>query len=544
MRNLKLRGAIAMSLATMPAFALAADPSFEERLKALEARQQQLEEMVRERDARIEQLERARDTSLGATADAGPAVAAAPVVAPAATVGPAASELTIDEFNRMTDREKADLSKEQIASLRRQSAQTGGVMPDTSAAADPKKQDIAAQMTGWGSFAPGKGFTVAKTDVGELNISAFAQLRYISQYADDTWEDRNGNVKPYDERQDITLNKTLLWFTGWLADPRLRYNLSVWASQGLQGLNGNIQVTGSLSYRFSDLVTLSGGIGALPGAHTNMGNWPLWLGTERPIGDDYFKPGYAQGVWIEGALAPRVFYKAMLGNNINAIGIDPGQFDAQMETVSGAVWWMPTTGEWGPRNGAINDWEMHQTAATIFGIHYTHSREDRFAQANDGFENSAIRLSDGLPLFQRGVLAPGVAVKRVTYDSGTIKAGYKYQGLSLLGEWQWRNLSDFTADGIVPDDNIFEHGLVLNASKQVVPQRWEIYGRGSYIWGDFRDPWDAALGVNFFPFEGNRNIRVNGDLAYIYKTPIGASTYPWQVGMKGTVFNAAVEVLF
>lgn len=96
----------------------------------------------------------------------------------------------------------------------------------------------------------------------------------------------------------------------------------------------------------------------------------------------------------------------------------------------------------------------------------------------------------------------------------------------------------------MPDDSIFEHGLVLNVSKQVVPQRWEVYGRGSYIWGDYRDPWDAALGVNFFPFPGNRQIRMNGDLAFIYKTPVGSPTYPWQVGMEGTALNAALEVLF
>jgi hypothetical protein len=551
MTNRILLRAVASTLAWAPMLASTADLSVEDRLKALESiqqqmqsRQDQLEQMVRDRDTRIEQLERERAVVGAAPAPAaggaGPALVPAPVAVAASAPEP---ELTIEAFNRMTDREKSQLTREQIAALQRESSQTGGILPATSAA-DPRKQGIAAQMTGWGSFAPGKGFTVAQTDYGELNISAYAQLRYVNQFAEDTWEDRNGNVNAYDERQDITLNKTLLWFTGWLADPKFRYNMSIWSSQGLQGLNGNIQFMGSLSYRFSDLVTLSGGIGALPGAHTNMGNWPLWLGTERSIGDDYFKPGYSQGVWVEGALAPRLFYKAMLGNNINAIGIDPGQFDAQMETVSGALWWMPSTGEWGPRNGAISDYEMHQTAATIFGVHYTHSREDRFAQLNGGFENSAIRLSDGLALFERGALAPGVSVKRVTYDSGTVKAGYKYQGFSVLGEWQWRNLSDFSADGAVPDDSIFEHGLVLHVSKQVVPQRWEVYGRGSYIWGDYRDPWDAALGVNFYPFQGNRQIRLNGDLAYIYKTPVGSPTYPWQIGMEGTAFNAALEVLF
>jgi hypothetical protein len=137
-----------------------------------------------------------------------------------------------------------------------------------------------------------------------------------------------------------------------------------------------------VTYAFNPGFALSAGVSALPATHTNMGNWPLWLGAERSIGDDYLKLGYTQGVWAEGRLAPKFLYKVVLGNNINTIGVDPGQLDNNLNTIGAALWWMPTTGEWGPRNGAIGDFEMHETPATLFGVSYTHSREDKFALAS------------------------------------------------------------------------------------------------------------------------------------------------------------------
>jgi hypothetical protein len=525
----------------LAAHAQQASPSLEERLRRLEQRQEQLEREVAARDERIRELE-SRSPATAGTAAAAPALP--PTIAPAGPPAGSAPAITIADYERMTMEQRHALTRAQVEQLESQASATGGVIGDSSAV-DPKKQGIAANMVGWGVFAPGKGFTVAQTEYGELNISAYMQMRYVNQIGtDDTWTDRFGTVKPYDARQDITLNKTLLWFTGWLADPKLRYAFSIWTSQSLQGQTGNIQTTGTLTYAFSPVFALSAGVSALPSNHTNMGNWPLWLGAERQIGDDYLKPGYTQGIWVDGKLAPKVFYKVVLGNSINTIGVDPGQLDNNLNTIGASVWWMPTTGEWGPRNGAIGDFEMHETAATLFGVSYTHSREDKFALATGGFENFAIRLSDGTSVFQPNALQPGTSIDRLDYDMGSVRAGYKYQGFSILGEYQWRALSNFAGTGPLTRNGVWDQTFVLNVGKFIVPQKIEGYFRGSYIWGESRDPWDAAVGLNWFPVDGNRNIRLNGDAAYIYKTPVGANSYPWQIGMTGVALNVNLEVLF
>jgi hypothetical protein len=518
-------------------------PGLEERLRRLEQRQEQLERELVEKDARIRELETARGA--GTAAAPVPAAGSAPAAggAPAGESSTAAT-LTIADYEKLSVEQKNAVTREQIASLKSQAAATGGVIGDVSAV-DPKKQDIAAQLVGWGSFAPGKGFTLAKTDLGEMNFSAYTQIRYVNQLGtDDTYTDRFGAEKPYDARQDITLNKVLLWFTGWVGDPKLRYNFSLWTSQALQGQTGNIQTTGVITYAFDPAFALSAGVTALPAAHTNMGNWPLWMGAERNIGDDYLKPGYTQGIWAEGKLAPRLFYKVVLGNNINTIGIDPGQLDDNLNTIGAALWWMPGTGEWGPRNGAMNDYEMHTTPATIFGVGYTHSREDRFSLSTGGFENFAIRLSDGTAIFSPGALQPNTQIDRLDYDMGSLKAGYKHRGLSVLAEYQWRSLSNFAGSGPLTRKGVWDQVITANAGYFVVPQKYEVYARGSYIFGELRDPWDFGVGVNWFPVKGNRNIRVNGDVAYVYRTPIGAQSYPWQVGMTGVALNANLEVLF
>ena len=53
--------------------------------------------------------------------------------------------------------------------------------------------------------------------------------------------------------------------------------------------------------------------------------------------------------------------------------------DGDFTTFSGALWWMPTTGEYGPRAG-FGDYEEHQDLATLIGVHFTFSPEDRQSQ--------------------------------------------------------------------------------------------------------------------------------------------------------------------
>src|SRR5262249_30790392 len=148
------------------------------------------------------------------------------------------------------------------------------------------------------------------------------------------------------------------------------------------------------------LFSLYAGVAPLPSTRSTNWSYPFWLKMDnRTIADEFFRASYTFGIWVDGKLADDVGYRVMLANNLSALCINAAQLDPDFETISGAVWWMPTTGEFGPALG-FGDYEFHQDFATMFGVHYTRSREDAQSQpgVND-FDNSQIRLSDGTLLF-------------------------------------------------------------------------------------------------------------------------------------------------
>ena len=77
----------------------------------------------------------------------------------------------------------------------------------------------------------------------------------------------------------------------------------------------------------------------------------------------------------------------------------------------------------------------------------------------------------------------------------------------------------------------------------VLPEKLQVYLGGSMIFGEYGDPWDARLGVNWFPF-GNKTVRWNNELIYLSRSPVGGLAYPYAVGGTGVVFQSNFEVAF
>ena len=61
-----------------------------------------------------------------------------------------------------------------------------------------------------------------------------------------------------------------------------------------------------------------------------------------------------------------------VAGNLSALGVSASQMDHCLCTVTGMLYWMPTTGEFGPGAG-FGDYEEHEKLATLFGVHYTYS---------------------------------------------------------------------------------------------------------------------------------------------------------------------------
>jgi len=432
-------------------------------------------------------------------------------------------------------------------------------VPQTAAAAKPAGEPKEAQAPTaaaapvaaapakekWGSYEPGKGFVLLRSDMGEVDFSVFSYARYLNQEGlDDTYTDFFGRTTALDLRNDLQFQKVTLNFKGWMFDPRLRYLFYTWTSNTSQGEPAQVVVAGNIGYQFSDAFSLYAGIGGLPSTRSTNYSFPNWLKNDhRTIADEYFRGSYTTGIWASGAIAPGLQYRAMLGNNLSQLGINANQLDDGLNTVSAAMWWMPTTGEYGPGNG-FGDYEHHDDAATLFGVHYTYSREDAQGQSDvEGFENSQIRLSDGTRLFSTDPFGTGGDVRKATYKMLAANAGVKYRGWSLDGEAYYRWVDDFDTIGTIPVTSLKDYGFQVQGSTMFVPKTLQGYVAYSKIFGDYGNPWDFSAGVNWFPMK-RKELRLEFQGLYLSDSPVGYSSVPFSVGGNGWVFSSDLVLAF
>lgn len=416
----------------------------------------------------------------------------------------------------------------------------------TAASASAQQADTATtERKGFGSFSPGTGFKLADTEHGDLNLKLFTYIRYLNQLGlDESYTDAFGNEKTVRQRQDIQFQKVNIQFLGWLLNPKFRYLAYVWTSNTSQGQGAQVVVGGNLQYRFNPRITLGGGIGALPTTRTTEGSFPFWLPVDnRVMADEFFRGSYTMGIWAKGDVVDRLSYYAMLGNNLSQLGVDAGQLDNTLDTWSVSLAWKPTTGEFGKLDG-FGDFEQHDRLATRIGGHYTHSTENRQSQPDaEAIENSQIRLSDGNIIFTPGLFGEGIVVTDVTYQMVSADLGAKYRGFALETEYYYRrvdNLRGVDTEGL---GEFQDHGFEVVASAMLIPKRLQVYATGSKILGEYGDPSEFRLGVNWYPFR-NDVVRWNAQWIQLNQSPVGGNSLPFVVGGKGPVLSTDFMVNF
>ncbi|NEU09577.1 hypothetical protein GZH53_14720 [Flavihumibacter sp. R14] len=392
------------------------------------------------------------------------------------------------------------------------------------------------------------GHTVAKSKFGELNIRAYTYLRYLNQLGlDSSYTNSSGQTVAFDDRQDIQLQKVSIYFTGWAFDPKFAYFLYVWTTNASQGQDAQVVVAGNLSYTFNKHFKLTGGIMSLPGVRTTEGNFPFWLSVDnRMIADEFMRPSYTSGIQARGEVFKSMFYSVMLGNNMSTLGVDAGQLDNGLNTFASALYWLPTTGEYGMFNGSYGDYDNHQKVATRLGGHFSRSVETRQGQpSTDAFENVQLRISDGTSIFTANLFAPGSQIDEARYMMTSVDAGAKYKGFALEGEYYWRKIDDFkTIGSAIPQSQLNDNGFQLLASAMVFPKKLQFYTAYSKINGEYGDPSEVRLGLNFFPFKKTNYTRLNAQCIFLDESPVGGLAYPYAVGGNGVAFNLDLEINF
>jgi len=402
----------------------------------------------------------------------------------------------------------------------------------------PPTDSVKFPNTMAGELTPGRGFDIIKTKAGSLNISVYGLFRYMNQMPQgQTYTDHLGREREVNPRNDLNWHRSFMWLTGFIYDPKFRYSLAVWS---LPTTQQNL-VFGNLQYTAADWLTAGIGIGPNRTARSVQGSFPFFAGTDRLMGEEFFRGGFSSGVWVTGDVIPRLNYSFSITNNLSQLGVIQAN-DTRDMVYSGSLRWQPTTGEFGPRNG-FGDLEHHERVATQFGLSTGHSRESRYAPLDQPPNATQIKLSDAVNPFEEGALAEAVTVESLDYTELALDAGVKYKGFSLLTEYYFRTLDNFNATGPLPLSSIEDHGFMVQTSYMVVPRSLDLYVVGSYIYDDFRRfPWEAGGGLSFYPVH-SRSWRTNAHVLHVNKSAAASFFGYYQPGMTGTVFSLSMDIL-
>jgi hypothetical protein len=426
-------------------------------------------------------------------------------------------------------------------------AQDEAAIPDTTTTvAAPAGEDESWYKNNIsGEFTPAKGFDIFNSKRGSLNISCYGLFRYLDQMpGDQTFQDHLGRTRVVKARRDINWHRSFVWLNGFFYDPKFRYTIAIWSLPTTQ----QTLVFGVMRYMVAKPLTLGCGIGPNLTVRSMGGSWPFWAGSDRQMGEEAVRGGFSSSFFITGEPLDRFYYTAAITNNLSQLGVTASN-DTRDLGYSGSIWWMPTTGEFGPRGG-FGDLEEHQQVATRFGMSASHSRENRYAQLSSAPNATQIRLSDGVYPFEEGALADSITVESLTYENMAIDAGFKYKGFSFQGEYILRWLSDFEGTDLrgmsaakFDDNQIFDQAFFAEAGHMVVKQKLMLYLAGSYMIDEFdRNPWEFGGGVSLYPF-GNRSWRLNAHLLHIEKSPAGSNFGYYTAGQTGTIFSLGTDIL-
>jgi hypothetical protein len=118
--------------------------------------------------------------------------------------------------------------------------------------------------------------------------------------------------------------------------------------------------------------------------------------------------------------------------------------------------------------------------------------------------------SDGVLTFATGAFAPGVT----------------------LGQYYFRWLDDFLADGPLPLSSTYDKGGEVSVSYFVAPEKFMLYGRTSALFGQFNDSSEVGGGFKWF-FVPDHRVWLTGEVLRVNKSPFGGTIYPYNAGMSG-----------
>jgi hypothetical protein len=159
----------------------------------------------------------------------------------------------------------------------------------------------------------------------KLNINT--QLRYLNTLSsDEEFTDHLGIVREVHRRNDITVNRAMFILGGFIFDPRLRYSFTVWTSAGAS----SIVVASNVGWQFNQALAITAGYTGVPGSRSLVNTFPFFAAIDRTMVDNFFRPGFTQGLWANGEPVNGLNYLVFVGNGLNTLNISAAKIDTNL----------------------------------------------------------------------------------------------------------------------------------------------------------------------------------------------------------------------
>ncbi len=384
-----------------------------------------------------------------------------------------------------------------------------------------------------------KGFVIVSTRDPDtmpyrLRLNHVSQFKYTNTLAvEQTFVDHLGRERQVQRRNDVQLTRDVFYFSGFVFDKNLEYNILLYTSSATL----TATAAGYVGYSFHEAFALRAGFFSLPSLRSMTGTYPFFHATDRSMANNYFRPGFTQGIWATGE-SSGWNYIAMLGNSLNTLDITASKIDHNLAG-SGNVWY-----DLNEFDFAWNDYEYHVDPALRIGTGFTWAREDRLSDLSTASpENNATWISDGTLLFETGTLAPDVTVDLANFYLWAIDAGIKYRGLSFNAELYQRWLNNFEASGPLPLSQMYDWGFEASLGYFVFRSKLETYVRTSFVKGPFRDAMEGAIGATWYPVPA-RWVWLQAEAIKIEDSPFGSVLYVYSAGQNGWLFPVHLMLRF
>jgi hypothetical protein len=371
----------------------------------------------------------------------------------------------------------------------------------------------------------------------ELRVNGRMQARHtgFARHVHE-WRDNAGVVHPVRNRNDFEIERGRLEFRGFFLDPNLQFFMNLDADTD----DGNVIIMHDfwINYEFSKAFDLYFGKAFVPGSRDWLNGSLRTRFADRSMATTFFRPDRTAGVWAMGEPVEKVFYRVMVGNGFSTTDLTPDEIDTQF--VYSASSWMDL-GDYGE---GYSDLEWHELPVSQIGQSFTFaSSGGRSVEGRPLAEANFVRLSDGTRLTQLGALTPGVSIDHLDIYLYAVDAALKYRGFSLNSEYYLRWLQSLRGDGPLPLGKLFDHGFKFEAGYFLLPQKLEVNGRISQVFGPFGDGQEYAGGINWF-FNGSHGLKLTLDVTKLNHNPANNTGPNLRAGDDGVLIRTQFQAAF